>query len=177
MRDTIKKAIFDFVKRELPDDFKGKLYWVNERKQEPSKPYCMMRMLPDGSDAPTTEEQIEGNKKKVTQFRSVWATISILVDGTSQGKGKIDLNERDAFAYNTAKDLQLTFDTEDASYEFMSEGMSIQGFSEVRPLSEPAPGGYLFRYEFDIKFGYDKVLEIQKLPGRDVNLEIKGVKE
>lgn len=171
MIPEIKQAIFDFVKENLPAEFENKIYWANERKDEPQKPFCLLRALvPEQTDSRTSERELTGNVQEVTMYKNCVITMAIYVDGITED---IDLDIQNSYAEQTARNLKNCFETFDTAYEFKANGMSVNSISELRDLTAAVSGGYTYRYEFDITFGYNEVLEIQKLVGKDVDLNIE----
>jgi hypothetical protein len=171
MTPEIKQDIFDFIYANLPKEFENKVYWANERKDEPEKPFCLLRaIVPEQEDFRTAEQELAGNVNKITMYKNCVVTISIFVDGTTED---VDLDIQNAFAQNTARNLKNLFEIMDTAWTFDVEGLSINRISMLRDLTTPTSGGYIYRYEFDVTFGYDEVLEIQKLIGKDVNLQIE----
>lgn len=165
-----KQAIFDFVKNILPNEFDGKIYWANERKDEPVKPFCLLRaIVPEQTDSTTTETEIENNVQQVTMYKNMVVTFAIFADGIAE---KNDLDVQNSFAENNARLLKNNFETFDTAYEFLDNDMSVNNISELRDLTELVSGGYVYRYEFDVKFGFNDVLEIQKNVGKDVKINI-----
>lgn len=171
MTPEIKQDIFDLVNINLPAEFNNKVYWANERKDEPEKPFCLLRaIVPEQEDFRTAEQELAGNVNKVIMYKNCVVTISIFVDGTTED---VDLDIQNAFAHNTARNLKNLFETMDTAWALDVEGLSINKISMLRDLTMPTSGGYIYRYEFDVTFGYDEVIEIQKLIGKDVNLQIE----
>lgn len=165
-----KQAIFDFVKNILPNEFDGKIYWANERKDEPAKPFCLLRaIVPEQTDSTTTETEIENNVQQVTMYKNMVVTFAIFADGIAE---KNDLDVQNSFAENNARLLKNNFETFDTAYEFLDNDMSVNNISELRDLTELVSGGYVYRYEFDVTFGFNDVLEIQKNVGKDVKINI-----
>lgn len=165
-----KQAIFDFVKNILPNEFDGKIYWANERKDEPVKPFCLLRtIVPEQTDSTTSETEIENNVQQVTMYKNMVVTFAIFADGIAE---KNDLDVQNSFAENNARLLKNNFETFDTAYEFLDNDMSVNNISELRDLTELVSGGYVYRYEFDVTFGFNDVLEIQKNVGKDVKINI-----
>ena len=171
MTPEIKKAIFEFVKFQLPAEVENKLFWANERKDEPKKPFCLLRALvPEQTDSPTTERELEKNVQEVTMYKNCVVTMSIYVDGIAE---TMDLDVQNDYARQTARKLKNSFETFDTAYEFKANDMSVNSISELRDLTSAVSGGYTYRYEFDIIFGYNEIMEIQKPVGKEVNLQIE----
>lgn len=170
MTPEVKESIFNFVKEQLPEEFDNKVFWGNERKDEPLKPFCLLRALvPEQNDLRTSEREIEGNVQEITMYKNCVITMSIFVDGTTED---LDLDVQNAYAEKTARELKNSFETLDTAFDFFEDGLAVQEISELRDLTEPVSGGYNYRYEFDVTFGYNEVLEIQKTYGKDVDLQI-----
>lgn len=170
MTPEIKQVIFEYIKQNLPDEFENKVYWGNERKDEPLKPFCLLRdIVPEQTTSRTSERELSGNVQEITMYKNCVITVAIYVDGTTD----TDLDIQNAFAENTARNLRNSLEPIDTAYHFDSYNMSINALSEIRDLTETVSGGYTYRYEFDITFGYNEVMEIQKEVGKDVNLQIE----
>lgn len=166
-----KQAIFNFVKANLPESFQGKIYWSGERKDEPKKPFCLLSaIIPEQTDSRTTERELAGNIQEVTMYKNMVVTFAVYVNGVNSGA---DFDVQNEKAENTARNLKNIFDTLDATYEFYEAGMSIDEISALRNLTETTSGGYTYRYEFDVTFGFDDVVKIQKQVGNDVKLNIE----
>lgn len=171
MTPEVKQSIFEFVYENLPSDFTNKVYWRNERKDEPEKPFCLLSaIIPEQTDSRTSEREIAGNINEVTMYKNCVVTISIYVDGLAEVE---DLDVRNAYAENTARVLKNQFETLDTAWSFNVEGLAVKNISELRDLTTPVAGGYTYRYEFDVTFGYNEVMTIQKEVGKDVNLQIE----
>ena len=96
--------------------------------------------------------------------------MSIFVDGLEE-VGDLDLQR--AYAEQVARDLKNSFETIDSAYTLKVDGLSVNNISSMRDLTTVEAGGYNYRYEFDITFGYNEVMLIQKEVGKDVNLQIE----
>lgn len=171
MTPEVKQSIFEFVYDNLPSDFANKVYWRNERKDEPEKPFCLLSaIVPEQTDSRTSEREIAGNINEITMYKNCVVTIAIYVDGLAEIE---DLDVRNAYAENTARVLKNQFETLDTAFAMNIEGLAVRAISELRDLTTSVAGGYTYRYEFDVTFGYNEVIEIQKEVGKDVNLQIE----
>ena len=171
MTPEIKLSIWNFVVDNLSSKFTNKIYWANERKDEPEKPFCLLRaIVPEQTTSRTSEQEISKNVQEVTMYKNCVVTISIFVDGLEEVG---DLDEQNAFAEKSARDLKNTFETIDTAWVLNAEGLSVDYISDLRDLTTAVSGGYSYRYEFDVTFGYNEVMLIQKEVGKDVNLQIE----
>ena len=126
-------------------------------------------IVPEQTDSTTTETEIENNVQQVTMYKNMVVTFAIFADGIAE---KNDLDVQNSFAENNARLLKNNFETFDTAYEFLDNDMSVNNISELRDLTELVSGGYVYRYEFDVTFGFNDVLEIQKNVGKDVKINI-----
>lgn len=171
MTPAIKQTIYGYIKALLPKDFEA--FWANERRTMPKNPYCMLiSLIPEQPTHRTTERELEDNINEVTMYKNTVVTVSINVRTYFDGE-PVKLNELNALAHNTAVNLKNQFETQDSAFELNFEGLSCNVISELRDLTTPIEGGYHYRYEFDLTFGYNEVMTIQKLVGQDVILNIK----
>ena len=69
--------------------------------------------------------------------------------------------------------LKNTLETLDTAFDFATDDLAVRNLSELRDLTTSVSGGYTYRYEFDVTFGYNEVMIIQKEVGKDVNLQIE----
>ena len=171
MTPEIKISIWQFVVDNLPSSFTNKVYWANERKKQPKKPFCLLRaIISEQTTSRTSGQEIASNKQEVMMYKNCVITISIFVDGVENIN---DLDEQNAFAEKTARDLKNKFETIDTALLLEEKGLSVNAISNLRDLTTAESGGYSYRYEFDITFGYNEVMTIQKEVGKDVNLQIE----
>lgn len=171
MTPQIKKSIWQYVVDNLPSMFHNKTYWATERKDEPEKPFCLLRdIIPEQTDSRTTEREIYNNVQEVTMYKNCVVTISIFNDGV---EGVEDFDIKRAFTEQVARDLKNCFETLDSVWTLYVEGITASNISGLRDLTTVEAGGYNYRYEFDITFGYNEIMLIQKEVGKDVNLQIE----
>lgn len=171
MTPQVKQSIFEFVYFQLPEEFNNKVYWGNERKDEPTKPFCLLRaIVSEQTDSRTSERELSGNINEVTMYKNCVITMSVFVDGIAETE---DLDTKNSYAEETARNLKNSFETLDTAHTLNAEGLSVRRISELRDLTTSVSGGYTYRYEFDVTFGYNEVMEIQKEVGKDVNLQIE----
>lgn len=99
-----KQIILDFVKEILPADFENKIYWANERKDEPKKPFCLLRaIVPEQTDSRTSERELAGNIQEVTMYKNMVVTFAIYNDGVAEDG---NLDEKNYFAESNARKLK-----------------------------------------------------------------------
>ena len=103
-------------------------------------------------------------------YKNCVVTVSIFVDGIAETE---DLDTKNAYAEKTTRDLKNTLETLDTAFDFATDDLAVRNLSELRDLTTSVSGGYTYRYEFDVTFGYNEVMIIQKEVGKDVNLQIE----
>lgn len=102
-------------------------------------------------------------------YKNMVVTFAIYNDGVAEDG---NLDEKNYFAESNARKLKNSFEPLDAAYEFLANDMSVNDISELRDLTELTAGGYVYRYEFDVTFGFNDVVQIQKQVGKDVVVNI-----
>lgn len=139
-------------------------------KMSQKKPFCLLRaIVPEQTDSRTSERELAGNIQEVTMYKNMVVTFAIYNDGVAEDG---NLDEKNYFAESNARKLKNSFEPLDAAYEFLANDMSVNDISELRDLTELTAGGYVYRYEFDVTFGFNDVVQIQKQVGKDVVVNI-----
>ncbi len=163
----IQTIIYDYIKDLLPLEF-NKIYWQSERFIVPKKPYCMLTVLSETTDAPTSERQLPNSlTKQVTMYKTSVITIAVYVDGLN------DYKERKEFAYNSLNKIRTQFETLKSHYKFKHK-FSVLNLSGIRALNEPVNGGYLFRYEFDMTVGFNEVFDYNLPVSHSVKIDMEA---
>jgi len=170
----IKPYIYDFVRDNLDDVFKQKVYWVGERKVVPKYPYCTLNIIAENKDKRTSTHQgdlVYDIQRQIitTLYKTATVTISIYNAWVENSYDDVDMNVAMEYTYEQINLLEEAFEAYPINKKF-----SIQGISPIRPLHETVDGGYLYRYEFDLTIGYNEPFTRLKDYGQSVEVNVEN---
>ena len=173
MRDEItniiKDLIKDFVSQNLPEEFT--VYWQGTRYEAPKKPYCLLSWISDGEDLISSEIQLPNSlTQERREYKTAVITIGLYVDGLKIKQH--NLKEREDLAQNNAENLRTLFKINKTAYKFKTK-FAPKSTSGIRPLDEAVSGGYIFRREFELTIGYDKVYHYELPVSHAVNIDLE----
>lgn len=169
----IKPYIHDFIEDNLDVAFKNKVYWLGERKNVPSYPYCLLNVIAENKDKRTSHHsgritEMDTRKLITTRYKTCTITVGIYNGWTEDTTEEdIDMDEAKEFAYEQIDFLEGCFENYPLNKRF-----SVQNISPIRPLHEVVDGGYMYRYEFDLTIGYNEWRVQEKEISQGVNTEI-----
>lgn len=167
--NEIKDLIKEFVTLNLPEEFKT-VYWQTQRYEAPAKPFCLLTWLSDGEDLRSSEIQLPHSlTKEHREYKTAIITISLYVDGLKTKEH--NLKERENLAQLNAENLRTLFQLNKTAYKFKTK-FAPKSTSGIRPLDEAVSGGYIFRREFDLTIGYDKVYRYNLPVSHAVNIDL-----
>lgn len=166
----IKPHIYEYVKKFLDDSFS--IYWLGERIDEPTYPYCVLTTIAESKNYRTSAQDgglTQDNKREkiYTRYKTCTITISVYTGWTSDTTGDFAPDEQKEFAYQQIDRLEGAFE-----YYPLNNDFSVQGISPIRPLHEPVSGGYMFRYEFDLTIGYNEPETVENETGKAVDVQM-----
>ena len=170
----IKPYIYDFVRDNLDDIFRQKVYWVGERKIVPKYPYCTLSIIAENKDKRTSVHQgdlIYDIQRQVitTLYKTATVTVSIYNAWVENSYDDVDMNIAMEYTYKQINLLQEAFEAYPINKKF-----SIQGISPIRPLHETVDGGYLYRYEFDLTIGYNEPFVRLRDFGQSIEVNVEN---
>ena len=173
----IKPYIHDFIEDNLESIFKNKVYWIGERVNVPSYPYCLLSVIAENKDKRTSHHigrlTNENTRKGITtRYKTCTITVGIYNAYIENTYDEVDMDEAKEFAYEQIDTLEGVFEDYPINRFF-----SVQNISPIRPLHEVVDGGYMYRYEFDLTIGYNEIRVIDKELGQSVenNVVLKDV--
>lgn len=168
--NEIKDLIKEFVTLNLPDDFKT-VYWQTSRYEAPKKPFCLLTWLSDSEDLRSSEIQLPNSlTKEHREYKTAVITIALYVDGLKTKQH--NLKEREDLAQLNAEKLRTLFQLDKTAYKFKTK-FAPKNTSGIRPLDEAVSGGYIFRREFDLTIGFDKVYHYNLPVSHAVNIDLE----
>lgn len=183
MINNVKDNIYSFFKSAMvelypakfpvdDDGFSEKIFWKKSRDEEPQKPYIILDDVIKGKLNKSFEQFSKGGKTYKRENWGMTITFGVYTQGT---EGDFFAEDRFALDYiETIEDLfnsQSTFDALSANGIIVNE----KQISGIRELSQFAQTNYSYRYEIDVRFEFDKVVQVIHYgTGEKVNLSIKA---
>lgn len=170
----IKPYIRDFVEETLDNSFANKVYWIGERKNIPSYPYCLLNIIAENKDKRTSKHSgklsITGlqRQKIVTRYKTCTITVGVYNAWIEDTYDTVDMDVAKEFAYQQIDELEGEFEEYPINKKF-----SVQSISPIRPLHEVVDGGYMYRYEFDLTIGYNEPVTKDKPIGKVAEVDIE----
>ena len=186
----IKPYILNFIADNLDDAFENKVYWIGERVNVPTYPYCLLSVIAENKDKRTSYHQgdlktislsgsgeYEEKRETITTLYKR-ATITVCIYNAYVGNtyDEVDMDVAKEFAYQQINLLEELFETKHIQEEFYPI-FTVQSVSPIRPLHETVDGGYIYRYEFDLVVGYDEPKTYDLDIGKEVEVEINDKTE
>ena len=182
----IKPYILNFIADNLDSAFNNKIYWIGERVNVPSYPYCLLSVIAENKDKRTSHHQGELNvislnnsgeytiKREAitTRYKTCTITIGIYNAFVQDVYNDEDMDVAKEFAYAQIDLLEGAFEDYPINNMF-----SIQNISPIRPLHETVDGGYMYRYEFDLTIGYNEANNKNKPLGAGVDVDLVDTNE
>ena len=173
----IKPYIHDFIEDNLEPAFANKVYWIGERVNIPSYPYCLLSVIAENKDKRTSHHSgdmtDEDTRESITtRYKTCTITVGIYNAFVQNVYEEVDMDEAEEFAYEQIDTLEGAFEDYPINNMF-----SIQNISPIRPLHEVVDGGYMYRYEFDLTIGYNETRTTAKEFGGSVNVDIVDTNE
>ena len=177
----IKPYIRNFIVENLDSVFRDKVYWIGERVNIPNYPDCLLSVIAENKDKRTSRhdgrliEFIESGQsnaqelreKIITRYKTCTITVGIYNAWVQDTYDTEDMDIAKEYAYAQIDLLEGLFEDYPINKKF-----SVQSISPIRPLHEPVPGGYMYRFEFDLTIGYNEPVIVDKNIGKIVDAEI-----
>ena len=166
---TVKNKFRDFVvsKSNLVAD---KIFWASERFSMPEYPFIMLTELSNNEDLGSGRNQPNNETLEVTLYKEATFTVAIY------GLSGIDFSEeKNNFRLELERirnALNIVMFTHALKKDF-----AIKNITDLRPLNEENETGFEYRYEFDIRLGYNETIseKLEQSEGVIIDLEENNV--
>lgn len=184
MFNEIKNKIYTYFKNEMayryPEDFAldnegfcEKIFWKKSRDIEPQKPYIVLNDIIKSKINKAYEKyKIDGKFYQRENWQMV-VTFAVYNQGTEG-----DFTEADAKALDYIEAIELLFNSSETFEALQNNGIIVKEkeVSNIRDLSSFEETNYSYRYEIDITFEFDKIIEPKTYgigEGVKIDIEIK----
>ena len=170
---TVKNKLRSFIVENISELLTAdKVFFATERFTMPEKPYIMITELSNNEDLGSGRNEPLSKNLEVTQYKETTFTIAIY------GLSEVDFSEEKNMFRNELNNIRNAFDT--ARYtHILKKYFTVQSMTDLRPLSEENDTGFTYRYEFDIRCGYNEIITTEMKPSQGViiDLEENGIHE
>ena len=166
--DEIKNKFRDFIVENISELLTAdKVFFVTERFTMPEKPYIMITELSNNEDLKSGRNQPLNEFLEITQYKEVTFTVAIY------GYSETDLQkEKDAFR-TELNNIRNSFEIAKFNHS-LKKYFTIQSMTDLRPLSEENDTGFTYRYEFDIRCGYNEIISKKMKPSQNVIIDLEA---
>lgn len=163
VKTRFRKFIVDNISNLLTAD---KVFFATERFTMPEKPYIMITELSNNEDLGSGRNVPLSKTLEITEYKEVIFTVAIY------GLSEIDLaKEKDMFRAEL-KNIRNAFKTAMFTH-VLKKYFTVQSITDLRPLSEINDTGFTYRYEFDIRCGYNEIITTKQLPSQGVIIDLE----
>ena len=163
LRDVIVNAVSDFLPAE-------KVFFATERFSMPEKPYIMITELSNNEDLVAGRNEPTSKTLEVTLYKECVFTVAIY------GLSGNDLSSEHDLYRLELNQVKNAFELAKFNH-FLKKYFSIKSITDLRPLSETNDTGFTYRYEFDIRCGYNDIISqnIEQSQGVIIDLEKNNI--
>jgi len=170
----IKSYIRDFVEDNLEPAFANKVYWIGERVNVPTYPYCLLSVIAENKDKRTSRQEghiLYGDEREriTTRYKTCTITVGVYNAFVSEVYEEVDMDIAKEFTYEQIDYLEGAFEDFPINNLF-----SVQSVSPIRQLHEVVDGGYMYRYEIDLTIGYNEEVIKEAPIGQGVVVDIEN---
>lgn len=171
--ETVKNKFRDFIVDNISELLTAdKIFFATERYTMPEKPYIMITELSNNEDLGSGRNEPKDKKLEVTEYKETTFTVAIY------GLSETDFSEEKNSFRKELNNIRKAFDV--ARYtHILKKYFTVQSMTDLRPLSEENETGFTYRYEFDIRCGYNDIIttELEQSQGVIIDLEENGIYE
>ena len=165
--ETVKNKLRDFIVQNISELLTAdKVFFAAERYTMPEKPYIMITELSNNEDLGSGRNEPKEEKLEVTQYKETTFTIAIY------GISEIDFSEEKNIFKQELNNIRNAFDLARFTH-FLKKIFTVQSMTDLRPLSEENETGFTYRYEFDIRCGYNDIITTELKPSQGVIIDLE----
>lgn len=163
VKTKFRNFIVDNISELLTAD---KVFFATERSSMPEKPYIMITELSNNEDLRSGRNNPKEKNLEVTQYKETTFTVAIY------GYSEFDLQqEKDSFRAEL-NNIRNAFDIATYTHE-LKKYFTVKSMTDLRPLNEANDTGFTYRYEFDIRCGYNEIISKEMKPSQGVIIDLE----
>lgn len=167
VKDKFRDFIVDNISELLTAD---KVFYATERFTMPEKPYIMLTELSNNEDLGSGRNEPKSKILEVTEYKETIFTVAIY------GLSETDFSEEKNIFRTELKNIRNAFKNAMFTH-ILKNYFTIQNITDLRPLSEENETGFTYRYEFDVRCGYNEIIitELKQSQGVIIDLEENNI--
>ena len=159
------------------EGFSEKIYWKKSRDEQPQKPFIILNDISKSKINKAFETYKIKNKTYQRENWRLIVTFSVYNQGNEGDFAQADLNAEEYIEY-----IELLFNSPETFEALQKNDIIVneKEVSDIRDLSSFEQTNYSYRYEIDIVFDFDKIVEPQTYgigKAVDIDINIKDTDE
>ena len=159
------------------EGFSDKIYWKKSRDEQPQKPFIILNDISISKINKAFETYKIKNKTYQRENWRLIVTFSIYNQGNEGDFAQADINAEEYIEY-----IELLFNSPETFEALQKNDIIVneKEVSDIRDLSSFEQTNYSYRYEIDIVFDFDKIVEPQTYgigKAVDIDINIKDTDE
>lgn len=159
------------------EGFSEKIYWKKSRDEQPQKPFIILNDISKSKINKAFETYKIKNKTYQRENWRLIVTFSVYNQGNEGDFAQADINAEEYIEY-----IELLFNSPETFEALQKNDIIVneKEVSDIRDLSSFEQTNYSYRYEIDIVFDFDKIVEPQTYgigKAVDIDINIKDTDE
>lgn len=159
------------------EGFSEKIYWKKSRDEQPQKPFIILNDISKSKINKAFETYKIKNKTYQRENWRLIVTFSVYNQGNEGDFAQADINAEEYIEY-----IELLFNSSETFEALQKNDIIVneKEVSDIRDLSSFEQTNYSYRYEIDIVFDFDKIVEPQTYgigKAVDIDINIKDTDE
>ena len=159
------------------EGFSEKIYWKKSRDEQPQKPFIILNDISKSKINKAFETYKIKNKTYQRENWRLIVTFSVYNQGNEGDFAQADINAEKYIEY-----IELLFNSSETFEALQKNDIIVneKEVSDIRDLSSFEQTNYSYRYEIDIVFDFDKIVEPQTYgigKAVDIDINIKDTDE
>lgn len=159
------------------EGFSEKIYWKKSRDEQPQKPFIILNDISKSKINKAFETYKIKNKIYQRENWRLIVTFSVYNQGNEGDFAQADINAEKYIEY-----IELLFNSLETFEALQKNDIIVneKEVSDIRDLSSFEQTNYSYRYEIDIVFDFDKIVEPQTYgigKAVDIDINIKDTDE
>ena len=164
---TVKNKLRSFIIENTSELLTpSKVFFATERFTMPEKPYIMITELSNNEDLGSGRNEPIHENLEITEYKETIFTVAIY------GLSETDFEkEKDTFR-TELKNIRNAFKTAMFTHE-LKKYFTVQSITDLRALNEENETGFTYRYEIDVRCGYNEIITSKNSTSKGVIIDLE----